>query len=54
MQGRILDEDTAAQASELALAGARPLSRNAYKVVIAKVLVKRATQDILQTSNVRC
>jgi xanthine dehydrogenase YagS FAD-binding subunit len=42
LQGRTIDEDTAVQASELALAGARTLSRNAYKVVIAKTLVKRA------------
>ena len=42
LQGRILDEETALQAAELALAGARPLSRNAYKVVIAKTLIKRA------------
>ncbi len=54
LSGRILNVDTAAQTSELALAGARPLSRNAYKLVIAKALVKRATQDILQTSHVRC
>ena len=42
LQGRILDEDTAVQASEMALAGARPLSRNAYKIAIAKALLKRA------------
>ena len=42
LRGRILDEDTALQASELALTGARPLSGNAYKVVIAKTLIKRA------------
>jgi xanthine dehydrogenase YagS FAD-binding subunit len=42
LQGRTLDEDTAAQASELALAGARPLSRNGYKIVIARTMLKRA------------
>ncbi len=41
LRGRTLDEDAAVRASELALAGARPLSRNAYKVVIAKTLIKR-------------
>lgn len=40
--GRPLDQDTAAQAGELALAGARPLSRNAHKVEIARTLVARA------------
>jgi len=42
LSGRVLDEETASQAAELALSGARPLSRNAYKVVIAKTLIKRA------------
>jgi xanthine dehydrogenase YagS FAD-binding subunit len=45
LQGRILDEDTAAQAADLALAGARPLSRNAYKAVIAKTMIRRAILD---------
>jgi xanthine dehydrogenase YagS FAD-binding subunit len=42
LSGRVLDEETASQAAELALSEARPLSRNAYKVVIARVLLKRA------------
>jgi xanthine dehydrogenase YagS FAD-binding subunit len=42
LRGRTLDEDTAAQAADLALAGARPLSRNAYKVVIAKTMIKNS------------
>jgi xanthine dehydrogenase YagS FAD-binding subunit len=40
--GRPLDEKTAAAAGEAALAGAKPLSMNAYKIEIAKTLVKRA------------
>jgi xanthine dehydrogenase YagS FAD-binding subunit len=44
--GRPLDEKAAAEAAEAALAGAKPLSMNAYKIEIAKTLVKRA---ILQT-----
>ena len=44
--GRPVDEKAAADAAEAALAGAKPLSMNAYKIVIAKTLVKRA---ILQT-----
>jgi xanthine dehydrogenase YagS FAD-binding subunit len=31
-----------ADAAEVALAGAKPLSMNAYKIEIAKTLVKRA------------
>jgi xanthine dehydrogenase YagS FAD-binding subunit len=42
LSGRILDEDTAVRASELALEGARPLSRNGHKIVIAKTMIKRA------------
>jgi xanthine dehydrogenase YagS FAD-binding subunit len=45
--GRPVDEKSAADAAEAALAGAKPLSMNAYKIEIAKTLVKRA---ILQSS----
>jgi xanthine dehydrogenase YagS FAD-binding subunit len=41
LKGRLLSPETAAEAAELALAGARPLSQNAYKIEIAKTLVKR-------------
>jgi xanthine dehydrogenase YagS FAD-binding subunit len=44
--GRPADEKAAADAAEAALAGAKPLSMNAYKIEIAKTLVKRS---ILQT-----
>jgi xanthine dehydrogenase YagS FAD-binding subunit len=40
--GRPLDEKAAATAADAALAGAKPLSMNAYKIEIAKTLVKRA------------
>jgi CO/xanthine dehydrogenase FAD-binding subunit len=40
--GQPIDEHRAAQAAEQAVAGAQPLSKNAYKVEIAKTLVKRA------------
>jgi xanthine dehydrogenase YagS FAD-binding subunit len=46
--GKPIDEHRAAQAAEQAIAGAQPLSMNAYKVEIAKTLVKRA---ILQSSS---
>lgn len=42
LRGRAITAETAAQAGELALTGAKPLDRNAYKVVIAKTLVARA------------
>ena len=42
IKGRSIDENTATEAAEQALAGARPLSMNVYKVEIAKTLVKRA------------
>jgi xanthine dehydrogenase YagS FAD-binding subunit len=40
--GRTINADTAAQTAAAALAGAKPLSKNAYKVEIAKTLIKRA------------
>lgn len=40
--GQALSEATAAKAGEAAVAGAKPLSQNAYKVQLAKVAVKRA------------
>jgi CO/xanthine dehydrogenase FAD-binding subunit len=42
LKGRPIDEDRAAEAAREALAGARPLNMNAYKVEITKALVKRA------------
>jgi xanthine dehydrogenase YagS FAD-binding subunit len=40
--GRPLDEKAAADAADAALAAAKPLTMNAYKIEIAKTLVKRA------------
>ena len=40
--GKPVDEKAAVDAAEEALAGAKPLSMNAYKIEIAKTLVKRA------------
>jgi xanthine dehydrogenase YagS FAD-binding subunit len=39
--GKTLNDDVLSQAADLAVADARPLSQNAYKVKIAKALVKR-------------
>jgi xanthine dehydrogenase YagS FAD-binding subunit len=40
--GKRVTEETAAAAGEAAVAGAKPLSQNAYKVQLARVCVKRA------------
>jgi len=48
--GKPLDETTAAEAAEAAVRAAQPLSRNGYKVQIAKTAVKRA---ILQAAGIR-
>jgi len=42
LAGKTVTEATAMAAGEAAVAGARPLSRNAYKVQLARVAVKRA------------
>lgn len=44
LRGRPLDEGSAAEAARVALAGARALSGNAYKIEIAKALVERALE----------
>jgi NADPH-dependent glutamate synthase beta subunit-like oxidoreductase len=41
LRGRAINEDVAAKAGDLALEDATPLNQNAYKVAIAKTLVKR-------------
>ena len=41
LEGKVLDEENAEAAGEAAVWGARPLSMNAYKVTIAKGLVKK-------------
>jgi xanthine dehydrogenase YagS FAD-binding subunit len=42
LKGTAINAKTAKAASEAAVAGAIPLTMNAYKVEIAKTLVKRA------------
>ena len=42
LKGQSIDEQRAAEAAKEALAGAKPLDGNAYKVEIARALVKRA------------
>jgi xanthine dehydrogenase YagS FAD-binding subunit len=49
LRGRVLDEALARAAAEAALKNAQPMSDNAYKVVIAKVIVRRA---IMQAAGV--
>jgi xanthine dehydrogenase YagS FAD-binding subunit len=42
LEGKTINEDTAAKAGDAAVQGATPLSRNGYKVQLARVAVKRA------------
>ena len=42
LTGKTINEDVAAEAGKIAVAQAKPLSRNAYKVQLARVAVKRA------------
>src|SRR6185437_6938770 len=42
LEGKPLNEETAAAAADAAVADAKPLSHNAYKVQLARVSVKRA------------
>ena len=42
LEGKSVNEETAAQAGQEAVKAARPLSKNAYKVQLASVAVKRA------------
>ena len=42
LAGKTITEDVADQAGKAAVAGATPLSQNAYKVQLARVAVKRA------------
>jgi xanthine dehydrogenase YagS FAD-binding subunit len=46
MIGNALDESVSANAAEAALADAKPLSMNAYKVQISKTIVKRAIMNV--------
>jgi xanthine dehydrogenase YagS FAD-binding subunit len=42
IRGKPLDAKTAAEAAEAAVAGAKPLSMNAYKIEETKILVQRS------------
>jgi xanthine dehydrogenase YagS FAD-binding subunit len=42
LAGKAITADSAEEAAKAALAGATPLSQNAYKVQLARVAVKRA------------
>jgi len=45
--GNTISDETAAAASEVALAGAKPLSKNGYKLQIAKTLVKQVIRSMV-------
>ncbi len=46
--GKPVNQETAEAAGKATVAGAHPLSHNAYKVQLAKVAVKRALLDAVQ------
>lgn len=48
--GKTITAATAEAAGKAAVAGAKPLSRNAHKVTLAKVAVKRALLDAVKTA----
>ena len=48
--GKTITAATAEAAGKAAVAGAKPLSQNAYKVQLAKVAVKRALLDAVKTA----
>lgn len=50
LAGKAMEVNLAERAAELAVAGAKPLSQNAYKVHLAKVAVKRA---LLAAGNIK-
>ena len=48
--GKSITTATAEAAGKAAVAGAKPLSQNAYKVTLAKVAVKRALLEAVKTA----
>ncbi|HTS25771.1 MAG TPA: xanthine dehydrogenase family protein subunit M [Bryobacteraceae bacterium] len=48
LKGKAITADTAEAAGKAAVANAKPLSQNAYKVTLAKVAVKRALLDAVK------
>ena len=46
LAGHPITEETAAKAGEIAIAGARPLAKNAYKLPLTKNLVRRTILDL--------
>jgi xanthine dehydrogenase YagS FAD-binding subunit len=46
LTGHPITEETAAKAGEMAIAGARPLAKNAYKLPLTKNLVRRTLLDL--------
>ena len=46
LTGQPITEETAARAGDLAIAGARPLAKNAYKLPLTKNLVRRTIRDL--------
>jgi xanthine dehydrogenase YagS FAD-binding subunit len=47
LAGQRITEELAARAGEVAVAGARPLSKNAYKIPLTRAMVKRTLLDLV-------
>jgi xanthine dehydrogenase YagS FAD-binding subunit len=47
LTGKVIDEASAREAAEIAMAAAKPLSRNGYKVDIAKSLITRTVLSVI-------
>jgi xanthine dehydrogenase YagS FAD-binding subunit len=50
VRGRRIDETSAGQAGEAAIAGAQPLAKNAYKVGMVRALVRRTLLEVAGTT----
>jgi xanthine dehydrogenase YagS FAD-binding subunit len=48
LTGQPITEETATKAGEIAIAGARPLAKNAYKLPLTKNLVRRTLLDLVR------
>jgi xanthine dehydrogenase YagS FAD-binding subunit len=47
LEGKVLTDEVAAQAADLILRDAEPLAHNAYKVPLARALVRRALAKLV-------
>ena len=53
LKGCLIDDDIAAKAAEIALSEAKPLKQNAYKIQIAKTLIKRTITGAMSEASLQ-